>query len=66
MGTEKTKDIEKIFEEGTAIDEALDKAVREALRVHRRAGNPVVIYRDGKTVWIPVEEIKADDEHQAP
>ncbi len=58
MGTEETKDIERIFEEGTPIDEALDKAVREALRAHRQAGNPVVIYRDGRTVWVPVEEIE--------
>ena len=62
MPTEEAKDIDRIFEEGTAIDEALDTAVREALRLHRRAGNPVVIYRDGRIVWVPVEEIKMDDE----
>lgn len=65
MGTEETKDIDRIFEEGTSIDEALGQAVREALRVHRQAGNPVVIYRDGRTVWVSVEEIEVDDGHQA-
>lgn len=60
METEETKDIERIFEEGTLIDEALDTAVREALRRHRLAGNPVVIYRDGKAVWVSAEEAEAE------
>jgi len=36
---------------------ALRQAVREALLDHKRAGNPVAIWRDGRVVWIPPEEI---------
>lgn len=51
------KDINKIFAEGILIDQALNKAVREAVLQHKRAGNPVAVWRDGKTVWLKPEEI---------
>jgi hypothetical protein len=35
-------------------------AVREALAEHRLAGNPVAVWRDGKVVWIPPEEIPVE------
>jgi hypothetical protein len=56
--TEKT--IDEIFREGTLIDEALKKGVQEALIRHKQAGNPVVVWRDGKTVWLQPEEILTD------
>ncbi len=59
--TEPTKDIAEIFREGTLIDEALQKAVTQALRMHKLMGNPVAEWRDGKVVWIPPEEIKLDE-----
>ncbi len=52
------KDIGKIFAEGTLIDAALERAVRQALRRHKQAGHPVAEWRHGKTVWIPPEEIR--------
>jgi hypothetical protein len=58
---EPTKDIAEIFREGTLIDEALQKAVTQALRMHKLMGNPVAEWRDGKVVWIPPEEIKLDE-----
>lgn len=36
---------------------ALRRAVREALQDHKRAGNPVAIWRNGRVEWIPPEEI---------
>ncbi len=36
---------------------ALRQAVREALLDHKRAGNPVAVWQDGRVVWIPPEEI---------
>lgn len=51
------KDIDRIFAEGTLIDQALNKAVREAVLQHKRAGNPVAAWRDGKTVWLKPEEV---------
>ncbi|MGH2586477.1 MAG: hypothetical protein ACRDJE_16300 [Dehalococcoidia bacterium] len=35
------------------------KAVRQAIEEHERAGNPISIWRDGKIVEIPPEEIPA-------
>ena len=58
MKAEATKDLSRIFvEEGHVIDEALKKGVREALLRHKREGLPVVIYRDGKAVWIMPDEL---------
>jgi hypothetical protein len=51
------KDIEQIFEDGTLIDEALAQGVQEALRIHKQAGLPIVVWEDGQTVWIPAEKI---------
>ena len=52
------RDSYRIFvEEGHLIDEALKKAVREAILQHKREGLPVVIYRDGKAAWVYAEEL---------
>ena len=32
-------------------------AVREALAAHRRAGNPVAVWRNDRVEWIPANEI---------
>lgn len=40
-----------------AIDEAMRRGVREALIRHKKLGNSVAIWRDGKAVVIPPEEI---------
>jgi len=39
------------------ISRALELAVREALQDHKRAGNPVAVWRNGRVEWIPPEEI---------
>jgi hypothetical protein len=53
-----TRDIQKIFAEGSLIDEAMRKAAREALRIHKRAGHPLAIWRDGRVQWISPEEFE--------
>jgi hypothetical protein len=45
-----------------AVEAAVQEAVREALLQHKRAGNPVVGWRDGKVEWVPAEEIDVDRE----
>ncbi|MHB1034621.1 MAG: hypothetical protein ACYC35_04600 [Pirellulales bacterium] len=57
MATESEKDIAKIFRERTLIDEALNAAVREAVLAHKQKGLPLVVWRDGKIVWIPPEDL---------
>jgi hypothetical protein len=54
-------DIKALFADGREIDAALAKAVREALLEHKRAGNPIAVWQDGRVVWIPPEEIVVDE-----
>jgi hypothetical protein len=42
------KEIEKVFQ----------LAVREALRMHKCLGNPIAVWKDGKVVIVPPEEIE--------
>jgi hypothetical protein len=44
------------------ITRASERAVREALLKHKRAGNPVPIERDGKLVWLQPDEIEVEVE----
>ncbi|MCK6480177.1 MAG: hypothetical protein HUU06_08230 [Planctomycetaceae bacterium] len=40
------------------IDRALAEAVREALLHHKRAGNSVAVWSNGRVEWIPPENIR--------
>ena len=42
----------------TEISEACQRAVREALIKHKKAGNPVAVSRDGKVVILQPDEIE--------
>ncbi len=44
--------IDKIFTDEKQITAALQRAVREAVQAHRRAGNPIAALRDGKVILI--------------
>lgn len=44
------------------IEDALRRAVREALLRHKQAGNPVAEGRDGRVVWIAPEDIEIEPE----
>jgi hypothetical protein len=39
------------------LDTLVNEAVALAVEEHRRLGNPIAVWRDGKVVWIPPEEI---------
>jgi hypothetical protein len=45
------------FEDDEQVDRAMRRGVAEALREHKRKGHSVIIWRDGKVVRIPPEEI---------
>jgi hypothetical protein len=62
MSESKQKTVTELVHEGTVVDKALRQAVREALLRHKREGNPIVVWEDGKVVWIPPEEITVEDE----
>ena len=40
--------IEHAFAEGTPIDQAIEEGVQQALRRHKRAGNPIVVWQRRK------------------
>lgn len=52
----KRKDkIEEIFSDEKRITEALQRAVREAIEMHKRVGNPIAVWRNGKAIWIKTD-----------
>lgn len=58
MKAETQKDIHRIFfEDRHVIDEALQRGVRDAMIRHKKDGLPVVIYRDGRTIWVKPEDL---------
>ena len=59
---EDTRTIEEIFNDGHSVVRAARRAVREALRRHKLLGHPVAVWRDGRVVWIPPEEIVIQDD----
>jgi hypothetical protein len=58
----KKPDIDAIFRDGVEIDRAMARAAREARIEHKKLGLPLVIWRDGKTVEVPPDQIVIDDE----
>ena len=43
---------------GIRAEEALKKAVADAIADHKRFGDSIVIWRDGKVVKIPADQIE--------
>jgi hypothetical protein len=46
-------------------DAAIRESVREALLMHKRLGNPVASWENGRVVWIPADQISIDDDGPA-
>ena len=44
-----------------AMEAAIQDAVNDALREHKRLGLPIVESREGRAVWIPADEIEIDN-----
>jgi len=58
VGAQFRDKIEETLADREKITDALAAGVREALKRHKQAGNPVVVWRDGKTIWLKPEEIQ--------
>lgn len=57
---------EKLFvTHGKEIEEIFRQAVREALLRHKKLGQSVAVWRDGKVVILSAEEIPVDEEPNA-
>lgn len=50
--------------QGKPVEEALRLAVRHALLEHKRAGNTIASWEDGRVVLIPAEQIEVEDNLQ--
>lgn len=50
-------DIAALFRDGRVIDAALRRAGREALLEHKRRGEPIVVWQDGRVVTLKAEDI---------
>lgn len=53
--------ISEAFENKELITRALARGAQKALLQHKQAGNPVVVWQDGKIVWLKPEEIEIFD-----
>jgi hypothetical protein len=64
MSTARDADADPIDRIGDVarIQAAVSEGVRKALLDHKRAGNPVAVWRDGQVVWIAPEDIPVDDD----
>jgi hypothetical protein len=51
---------EELLEEAEPLTAAAREAVRETLTVHKKLGNSIVVWRDGRVVIVPPEEIEVD------
>ena len=51
-----------LIEHMDEITRAMQREVRRALLIHKRLGNPIVVWEEGRgVVWIAPEDIDVDD-----
>ena len=53
-----------LLEHEALVTEALRRAVRQAVREHKRAGNSIAVWKDDRVVLIAAEDIVIDDEER--
>ncbi|HWB12766.1 MAG TPA: hypothetical protein VG826_26305 [Pirellulales bacterium] len=53
--------LNELLAESAAVEAAVREAVRDALIMHKRLGNPVASWEDGRVVLIPPDQIPVDD-----
>jgi len=51
-----------LAEQAEAVQAVLHKAVQHAIWTHKRLGNPIAVWKDGRVVIIPPEEIVLSSE----
>ncbi len=60
MSKDQEINIAELLKDRPRVQDALRKAVQRAIRFHKLMGRPIVVWRDGKVVEIPPEEIVVD------
>lgn len=56
----------ELLQDRAVIQAAIAKGTREAVLAHARAGHSIPVYRNGKVIWIPPEEILARHGQEPP
>jgi len=51
------------FELVAKARQALKEAVAGVIEEHRRTGDPIVVWKDGKVVEVPAEQLSARESH---
>lgn len=57
MNSRSHEAIAKRFNEDDQVDRLIREAVRKAIKRHFAAGEPVVVWRDGKAVWVEEKDL---------
>ena len=57
MARSKLSRIGETFRNQSLIDQALKRAARKAIHQHKQAGLPLVVWRDGKAVWVSAAQL---------
>ncbi len=57
MKTESRKSISDLIRDNDLIQNALTQAIQDTVREHKLLGQPIVIWRDGKVVWVPPKKL---------
>jgi len=62
MKTNGKINVSERMRDSEGMTRAIEEAIQETLREHKLLGYPIVVWKDGKVVWIPPEEIELKDE----
>jgi hypothetical protein len=54
-------ELARLDAETLAIEGAMREAVNEAVIAHQRLGLPMVEWQDGQIVWVPADQLIADE-----
>ncbi len=66
MAMRSPKDIGAIMRDGSAVDRAMAAAHADAVRRHRQANVPMVMWEDGRTVLVSPFDVRLPGEEERP
>jgi hypothetical protein len=55
-----TPNVAEILKQGKAIEDAVRRGWRDAVVLHKKLGQPMVVWKDGEVVWVSPEELDPD------
>ena len=52
--------ITRVFNDASAVTEAIQAGVNDALLRHKQLGKPICVWRDDQVMWIAPEDIQTN------